>query len=147
MNNKVYEMDESYNQAVADLLEFIKLRDELSETMKYVPSEKLREGQELLAQMTKKIEEAEAALAKEYEAYQKKRRAEDDLEETMEEMLDRVLKVYIHVKYNNPEMADAVKEKALAVWTEREEEFYDRVAIYEADKTEFEKIIARAKEE
>jgi hypothetical protein len=143
MSDKVYEMDDNYNQGVADLLEFIKERDELAETIKFAPPEKIREAQKLLAELNKAIEEGEAALAKEYEAYQKQRRAENDLDEKMEEMLDRVVKVFIHVKYNNPEMFEAVKEKALAVWVEREEEFYDRVAMYEADKTEFEKIIAR----
>lgn len=143
MSEKVYEMDDNYNQAMEKLLEHINERDELAEALPHIPSEKRREARELLDEMNKKIEKVEAALAKEYASFQKMRRAEEERDVLFDEILDRTVKIYIHIKHNHPQMEPDIKEKALAVWEGREEEFFDRVAMYEADKTEFEKIIAR----
>ncbi len=144
MSDKVYEMDDDYNRAMTELVECIKIRDELADEFHLVLPENRNEARSILDAMNKKIEQMEAALAKEYESFQALRRAEEVRDAAFDEMFERVVKSYIHIKYNHPDIEPEVKEKALAVWEGREEQFHDRVAMYENDKTEFEKIIARA---
>jgi hypothetical protein len=76
-------MDEHYKKAVADLLYAIEQRDILAETVKVAPPETRAEGLRLLAEMDKKIDEGEQALAKEYEAFQTHARAQDDLRQML----------------------------------------------------------------
>ncbi|HEY0461996.1 MAG TPA: hypothetical protein VGC97_22880 [Pyrinomonadaceae bacterium] len=144
MSEKVYPMDENYNQAMADLLEAIELRDELAVAIKDAPPDRIREAQEILTQMTKKIDEAEAALAVEYETYQNQRRLEEVRDEAFDEMTERMAGVFIHLKYNHPDKLDEMKAIIFNDMTpEWIDAFYDRVAVLEA--TDLERIIAEDK--
>lgn len=78
MNDRVYEMNDTYKQAVADLPEAAKIRDELVAAIRTASPEKKREGRKLLVWMNEKLESAETALAEEYEAYQTMRRAGEE---------------------------------------------------------------------
>lgn len=139
---KVYPMNDDYNQAMNDLLEFIKLRDEIAESLKIAPPDKVREGQEILAEMDKKIESLELVLAREYESYQNLRRTEEKRDEVFEDMFERMVMVFIHIKYRHPEKLEEMRAALLNNYTPEEEQaFYDRVAILEAD--DLIKIIAR----
>ena len=141
MSDKVYEMDDHYNQGVAALLEFIKQRDELAENLKIAPPELIPEGQQLLADMDKRIEDYEAALAREYETYQNKCRAEENVENMNETILERMAMVYIYFKHRIPEKLEELEAIVLNNNTPEEAQaFYDRVAILEA--TKLEEIIA-----
>lgn len=80
---KEYETDDHYKKAMADLLGAIAARDDVAQAVKFVPPEKRAEGIRLAARMTKKIEQAEQALANEYEALQKKGRAVDDMRQLL----------------------------------------------------------------
>ena len=146
MPNKVYEMDDNYNQAVADLLEVIKVRDELTESIKIAPPDKIREGQKLLATMNKKIEECEAALAKEYETTQTYKKALDEQEEVFDEVKHRMEMVFVYTKHRLP---DKLNEMKAIIFNDMKPEwiqdFYDNVAILEA--TRLEELIAEAKDD
>lgn len=110
---KEFEMDESYKQGLAYLLEAIEQRDLLAETIKLAPPEKRAESLQLLAQMDKSIEAGEQALANEYEAYQTHERAKDDLRQTLKSKTDAELaQLRAHLK-ENPGKMQAV-EKMLA---------------------------------
>lgn len=146
MKDKVYEMRDDYKKAVEDLLGFIKLREELAKTLKTAVPERVRELHELLAEMDKSIDACEAALANQYEAYQTKCRAEEELDEMSAEVEKRVEIVFIYIKHRHPEKFDELKTAIFANLTPEEiQDFYDRVAIREA--TELEEIIAENKEE
>jgi uncharacterized FlaG/YvyC family protein len=146
MNDKVYEMDDDYKQALAELLEFIKLRDELAASIKTAPLEKRSALQELLTEMDKKIEACEAALAKEYEAHQTACRSQENLDEIMEDMTGRMEMFFIYVKHRLPDKFEEMKAGLFDGWTPEEiQDFYDRVATREA--TQLEEIIAENKEQ
>lgn len=133
MPDKVYEMPDEYKQAMKDLLEYINTRDELAATIKFAPPEKIREGRELLAALDKEIEEGEAALAKEYELYQTKCRLEEEQDALYDDLAERMVGIFIHIKYRHPENLEEIRAAALNVYTPEEEQaFYDRVAILEA---------------
>ena len=143
MREKIYPMYESYNQAAAQLLELIEARDLLAKALKIAPPGKIRDGRRMLADADKKIEACEKALAAEYEAHQKKCRAEDALAETTAEVLNRMEMIYIYFKHHLPTKLDEVKAAIFNGWNSEDiEAFYDRVAILEA--TELEKIIAES---
>jgi hypothetical protein len=110
---KEYEMDASYKQALAFLLEAIRQRDFLAETIKLAPPERRAEGLHLLAQMDKSIEAGEQALANEYETFQTHARAEDDLRQTLKSKTEiELAQLRAHLK-KNPGTMQAV-EKMLA---------------------------------
>lgn len=110
---KEYEMDAGYKQALAYLLDAIRQRDFLAETIKLAPPEKRAEGLQLLAQMDKSIEAGEQALANEYEAHQTHERAKDDLRQTLKSKTETELaQLRAHLK-ENPGKMEAV-EKMLA---------------------------------
>lgn len=133
MSEKVYPMDESYNKAAADLLELIEARDLLAEALKIARPEDIPEMRKLLADTNAKIEECEAALAAEYEAYQNHRRLEEERDEMLDDMMRRMEMVFIHVKYRHPEKLEEMKAALFNEWTPEEiEAFYDRVAVLEA---------------
>jgi hypothetical protein len=135
MADKIYEMDDSYKQAVADLLEFIELRHSVAETVKFAPPDKIREVQEILATMDKKIEEGEAALAKEYDSYQTYQKALEDEAEMMDVIMDKMQKYYVLVKHRMPEKLDEWTNDILKGWTPDEiQNFYDGAAIIEATR-------------
>lgn len=141
MKDTVYEMSDDYKKAVEDLLGFIELREELAKTLKTALPERVRELHELLAEMDKSIDTCEAALADQYEAYQNKCRAEEELDEMSAEAEKRVEMVFIYFKHRHPEKFVELKTTLFAKWTDEEiQDFYDRVAIREA--TELEEIIA-----
>src|SRR5215213_11331984 len=98
MDEKVYPMYESYNQAAAQLIELIGARELLAKALKNAHPGKIRDGQKMLADADKKIEACEKALATEYEAHQKKCRAEDKLAETTAEVINRMEMIYIYFK-------------------------------------------------
>jgi DNA mismatch repair ATPase MutS len=144
MNDKVYEMEDDYNERVVELLEFIKLRDKLVESIKIaVPAHK-REGQQLLAEMDKQIEECEALLANAYAAYQKFRRKEEEASEMSEKLGEQMEIGYIRLKHLLPDKLAEREASLFNGWTpDNIQEFYDRVAIREA--TQLEKILAENK--
>jgi hypothetical protein len=110
---KEYEMDASYKQALAFLLEAIEQRDLLAETIKLAPPEKRAESLYLLAQMDKSIEAGEQALANEYETFQTHARAEDDLRQMLKSKTDAELaQLRAHLKENPGKMQSV--EKMLA---------------------------------
>ncbi len=107
---KEYPMDESYNKALADLLEAIKTRDEMAETLKIAPPEKRPEGLRLLQEMDKKIEGGEQLLANEYQAFQNHARAIDALRDEVKLASDEELKhLRQFLKENPAEMIDLQK--------------------------------------
>lgn len=110
---KEYEMDDNYKQALAFLLEAIRQRDILAESLKLAPPERRAEGLQLLAQMDESIEAGEQALANEYETFQTHARAEDDLRQTLKSKTAAELaQLRAHLK-KNPGSMQAV-EKMLA---------------------------------
>ncbi|HEX8249730.1 MAG TPA: hypothetical protein VF599_16245 [Pyrinomonadaceae bacterium] len=110
---KEYEMDESYKNALAFLLEAIEQRDLLAETIRLAPPEKRAESLQLLAQMDKSIEAGEQALANEYETFQTHARAKDDLRQMLKSKTEPELaQLRAHLK-KNPGSMQAV-EKMLA---------------------------------
>lgn len=144
MKDKIYEMEDDYKQAVANLLEFIKLRDLTAESLKTAAPDKLLEGQEMLADMDKQIETTEAILAKEYDAYQKYRKDLEKEAEMMDTVMETMQKYYILVKHRMPEKLGEVKTAIFTNWTEDEiQNFYDEAAIIEA--TRLEEILGGAK--
>jgi uncharacterized FlaG/YvyC family protein len=146
MEDKVYEMDDNYKQAVADLLEFIKMRDDLAASIKIAAPEKKREQQELLADMDKQIERCEAALAKEYESHQTAARAQEKLDEIMGDVTEKMEMVFIYIKHRLPDKLEEMKSAIFDGWQPEDiQAFYDRVAIREA--TQLEEIIAENKVE
>lgn len=107
---KVYEMDGNYQKALADLLEAIELRDQLVKEIKIAPPEKIREGQLLIQEMTKKIDESEEALAAEYEAFQTHARAVDALRDEAKSSTDEELRrLRLHFKENPDDMKELQK--------------------------------------
>lgn len=146
MADKVYEMYDDYNEAIEKLLAFINLRDLLADSLKDPSPKNRREVQEMVAEMDKQIESTEAKLAKEYEAYQTKCRAEEELEAMSEEATEKVEKYFILVKHRMPEKLEELKTAIFTDWTPEEiQDFYDRAAIREA--TQLEEILgANAKQ-
>ena len=140
LKDKVYEMYDSYNQAASDLVEYIKLRDMLAAKIKIVPF-KRSENQQLLAEFDAHIEKAEAALAKEYDAHQEKCRAEEKLDQVMNDIAERTEMVYVYIKHRVPDKLQELETAIFAGWTTEEiQDFHDRVAILEA--TRLEELIA-----
>jgi hypothetical protein len=110
---KEYAMDESYQKALAFLLEAIEQRDILAETIKLVPPDERAEGLQLLAQMDKSIEASEQALASEYEAFQTHERAKDNLRQMLKAKTEiELAQLRAHLR-KNPGSMQAV-EKMLA---------------------------------
>jgi hypothetical protein len=146
MSDKVYEMYEDYKNATEALLGYIGLRDLLVKSLKTAPPHQIPETRQLISEFDVAIEKCEAALAKEFESYQTMRRKEDELDEMMDVISERLVMTYIFVKHRMPEKLDELTAVCLNNYTPEEKQaFHDRVAILEADKTEFEKIIAREK--
>jgi uncharacterized protein YigA (DUF484 family) len=141
MKEKVYEMEDDYKERLAALLKAIETRDELAETVKLAPPEMRREGQKILAEMNKTLEDIEALLAHAHEAYQKFRRNEEEVSEMSEQLTEKFEEHFIRAKHCQPEKFAEMEAKLLKVWTpEVIEDFYDRVAIREA--THLEEILA-----
>jgi predicted RND superfamily exporter protein len=133
MKQKEYPMDEDYNQALQFLTEQIAERDEMLEQLKLLPPEARPEGLRLLDELNKAIEKGEQALAKEYESYQNLRRLEEERDSMFDDLAERMVMVFIHIKYRHPEKLEEMKAALLNNYTpEEEQEFYDRVAIFEA---------------
>jgi hypothetical protein len=107
---KDYEMDESYKKALADLLESIDTRDELAEVLKLAAPADRAEGLRLLAQLDKKIDEGEQALAVEYEAFQKHARAKDDLRRLIKSYSPEELRAIREHVGKNPGKMELVEE-------------------------------------
>lgn len=126
-------MDEDYNRALKFLTEQIAERDELVEQLKLLPPEARPEGLRLLELLNKAIEKGEQALAEEYESYQNLRRLEEERDSMFDDLAQRMVMVFIHIKYRHPEKLEEMKATLFNNYTpEEEQEFYDRVAILEA---------------
>lgn len=107
---KEFPMNESYNKALADLLEVIKTRDEMAETLKIAPPEKRAEGLRLLQELDKKIEGSEQVLANEYEAFQNHARAVDALRDEVKlASVEELKHLRQFLKENPEEMPDLQK--------------------------------------
>lgn len=133
MSEKEYEMDDDYNRAAAFLVEQIAERDEYAEMLKLMPPEARPEGLRLLAELDEAIERGEQALAKEYESYQKMRRLEDERDAMFDDLAERMVMIFIHIKYRHPENLEEIRAAVLNNYTPEEEQaFYDRVAVLEA---------------
>ena len=133
MKQKEYPMDEDYNRALQFLTDQIDERDELLKQIKLLPPEARPEALRLLEQLNNAIERGEQALAKEYDAYQKMRRTEEERDDLFEDLAERMKMVFIHIKYRHPEKLEEMRAAILKDYTPEEEEaFYDRIAILEA---------------
>jgi hypothetical protein len=107
---KEYPMNETYDQALAALLEIIKTRDELAETVKNAAPEKRSEGLSLLQQLDRQIERTEQALAAEYEAQQNHARAIDALRDEVRLAGTReLIQIREYLMENPGEMKDLQK--------------------------------------
>ncbi|HEX9961386.1 MAG TPA: hypothetical protein VGB00_10660 [Pyrinomonadaceae bacterium] len=145
MKQKEYPMDEDYNRALKFLTGQIAERDRMLEQMKLLPPEAHPEALRLLDELNKDIERREQALAKEYEAYQNKCRLEEQRDALFDDLAERAVMIFIHIKYRHPEKLEEVRAAVLKNYTPEEEQaFYDRVAILEAG--DLISIIARAGE-
>ena len=110
---KQYEMDDSYKQSLAYLLDAIEQRNRLAETIKLAPPEQRAERLEQLAQKDKSIEAGEQPLAIEYETYQTYAGTQNDLRQTLKSKTAAELaQLRAHLK-KNPGSMQAV-EKMLA---------------------------------
>lgn len=137
MAEKVYEMDEDYNKAAAQLVELIEARDMLAESIKKTPFILRGQKQLLLREVNQKIEKCEAVLAAEYEAHQKACRAQEHYEKTMDELHDAFDASFIYLKHCHPDRFENFKDSLYSDWTEEEIiEFEDRIAILEATRLE-----------
>lgn len=130
---KVYPMDEDYNQALKFLTDQIAERDEMVKQLKLLPPEAQPEGRRLLSELNKAIERGEQALANEYESYQNYQRALEEEANVWESALHSVAGSLIHLKYRYPEKFDEAKAIFTKDWSDEELlAFDDRMAIMEA---------------
>lgn len=144
MSKVEYEMPQDYQERVARLLEMIETQKFYEKELKFLQSWiNLDEAKVYKANLDKSIEEFEAVLAQEYEAYQIFKAAEADLIE-YDEMVERNLKaMFIYFKHRQPDKLEKLKNTLLAGYSpEKLEKFYDGVAVLEA--TKLEEIIAQA---
>lgn len=133
MNQKEYPMDEDYNRALEFLTEQIAERDEMVKQLKFLPPKTRPEALRLLDELNKAIEKGEQALAKEYDAYQNMRRLEEERDALFDDLAERMVMIFIHIKYRHPENLEEIRAAALNNYTPEEEQaFYDRVAFLEA---------------
>ncbi len=133
MKHKEYPMDEDYNRALTFLTEQIAERDSLRERLKLLPPTARPEALRLLADLDKAIEKGEQSLAKEYESYQNLRRLEEKRDNIFKDMAERMVMVFIHIKYRHPEKLEEIRAAVLNNHTPEEvQDFYDRVATLEA---------------
>lgn len=134
MKQKEYPMNEDYNRALKRLTEQIAERDRLLEQIKLLPPAKRANGLQLIAELNQIIENGEQALAKEYESAQQLRRAEEKRDTLFEDLAERMAMIFIHTKYRHPDKFEEIKATVLKDYTpEEEQEFYDRVAVFEAE--------------
>lgn len=134
MSEKEYEMNDDYKKAAAILVEKIAERDEIAADIKLLPPAKRPEALRLLADYDKFIERGEQVLADEYESYQNLRRAEEKRDAAFDDIAERTVEIFIHIKYRHPEQLEEVRAIILNNHTpEEEQDFYDRVAIKEAE--------------
>ena len=126
-------MDEDYNRALKFLTEQIAERDEMLEQIILLPPKARPEGLRLIDELNKAIESGEQALANEYEATQDLRRKEEERDNLLEDLLERMKGVFIHIKYRHPEKLEEMTTALLKDYTpEEKQEFYDDIAILEA---------------
>jgi len=141
MAEKVYEPDEDYKELAENLVKMLETREELARTVKLAAPEHLAEGQRLLAEMDRSIEQFEATLAESYEAYQEFRRKDEDLGKMNELIGNSLEMMFIYTKHVLPEKFELLETKLLNTMSPEEtEEFLDRIAVRETN--ELDKIIA-----
>lgn len=141
MAEKVYEPDEDYKELAENLVKMLETRAELARTVKLAAPEHLAEGQRLLAEMDRSIEQFEATLAESYKAYQEFLRKDEDLGKMNDLIGNRLEMMFIYTKHVLPEKFELLEMKLLNTMPpEDAEEFLDRVAVRETN--ELEKIIA-----
>ncbi len=76
---KEYPMDENYNKSLTEMVEAIKIRDEMTADFKIILPENRAEALRLLQEMDKRLEREEQALANQYEAVQNQGRAVENV--------------------------------------------------------------------
>lgn len=144
MSDKVYEMEDDYKEALADLLRLMELRERAAALIKFAPPDIIREIRTTVAELDKQIEESEALLASAYESYQKFRRLEEELEVMNEAMGEKMEISFIILKHHLPDKLAKAESTMFNGWSPEDiQDFYDRVAIREA--TQLEEILAGAK--
>lgn len=131
MNEKEYPMSDEYNEYAAQLLDSIDMRDRVLAAMKNMTPEQRREVQETLKVVNENIEDLEKSLAKQYEAYQMERRAEERKNELGNDLWRRMLMMYVVIKHRMPEELDKFTKNLDNLSPEGREEFLDQVAIME----------------
>lgn len=132
MKEKEYPMPDDYKQYVAQLLDFIEMRDEFLVTMKDMTPEEIREVQEPLKVLNENIEGLERDLADRYEAYQKERRVEEEQIRIINIGLRKLQELYILIKHLKPEELEEFTKTLEPFSSEERKEFFDGVAILEA---------------
>jgi hypothetical protein len=102
----------------------------------FCPS-RLAKGYVMLKATNEKIEKCEAALAREYEAYQDACRASEAHDKLFGELSDSMDSAYIYLKHRHPETFKTVQAQFYKDRTpEQIKEFKDRIAHLEATRLE-----------
>jgi hypothetical protein len=139
MKKKEYEMPDEYKRQLEGLTYLISERDEYARIMPTLPPDIRAKAMPAFRQLNDSVEILEQKLAEEYERFQAEQR---DLEEEFERIrikyLERTVKQFIFIKKNHPPKvlqafeAAVIEDKS----PEEEKEFYDLLAIREAEDSE-----------
>lgn len=129
-----FEMPEGYRQYLQTLTEMIEERDHYAREIPNLPPDLRAQAQPALAELSRAIENLEQRLADEYERYQAEKRKESEISAHINRGMEAVENLFIHFKNNVPHRFKEFEKIVIQGMTPEEvEEFYDRVAIREAE--------------
>jgi len=132
---KEYPMSEDYNEALQGLADMIAERDKMRKKLIVLTPAARPKALKMIDELDKAIEKCEQALANEYRSTQDLRRAEEKRDDIFEDLAKRMKMVFIHIKYRHPEKLEEIRAALLNDYTpEEEKEFYDGVALLEANE-------------
>lgn len=131
---KEYEMPAKYQENLAALMEMIEDRDRYEKEIPNLPADVQKQAKPILDDLSKQIEIAEQSLADEYERYQAEKRRDDEVSNLIDQGFENMIELFIIMRRDVPHKFEEFKQAVTKdLPPELEQEFYDRVAIREAE--------------
>jgi hypothetical protein len=138
MKKKEYEMPDEYKRQLEALTYLISERDEYARIMPTLPPDIRAKAMPAFRQLDDSVKTLEQKLAEEYERFQAEQRdLETEFERIRIKYLERTVKQFIFIRKNHPPQVLQAFEIAVVedMTPEQEKEFYDLLAIREAEES------------
>ncbi|CAN5318520.1 hypothetical protein BH10ACI1_BH10ACI1_17230 [soil metagenome] len=134
VEKKEYELPAEYQQQLKILTQLIENRDNAVREMPNLPPDVRTKAIPALNNFNKQIENIEQALADEYNRYQAEKQRKANISDSIERGMKSIVELFIIMRREKPRLFKKFKKIVIQDMTpEEEQDFYDRVAIREAE--------------